>query len=85
MADQKRAILQFKKTASPQDKAKLIDELKSKGAQVTNDDHINSQILPFISFSIPEEHFDSLRQQSLSGEHDVVEHVEADSEMRIQS
>ena len=32
-------------------------------------------VLPFVAFSIPEEHFDALRQQSLSGEQDVVEHV----------
>ncbi|GFZ51104.1 hypothetical protein JCM24511_08862 [Saitozyma sp. JCM 24511] len=83
MAD-KKVIVKFRKSASAEDKARLLDELKGKGAEVTNEDSINSSIMPFAVLTIPSHHYDALRGDALTGDHAVVEHVEEDQEMRIQ-
>ncbi|KAI9634203.1 uncharacterized protein MKK02DRAFT_38876 [Dioszegia hungarica] len=84
MADHKNVIVTFHKTSSPEDRSKLLDELKSKGAQIVKDDNLNSPIMPFVTVSMPDEHFDALQSSSLQG-HDVVKNVEKDQEMRIQA
>ncbi|WWC91988.1 uncharacterized protein L201_006942 [Kwoniella dendrophila CBS 6074] len=79
----KQVIVQFKKSSSADDRQKIIGELKGKGASIVNDDNINSKILPFITVSLPESDFSTL-QSDFSGDHAVVENVEADQEVRIQ-
>nr|XP_019010586.1 uncharacterized protein I206_05060 [Kwoniella pini CBS 10737]OCF49367.1 hypothetical protein I206_05060 [Kwoniella pini CBS 10737] len=79
----KQVIVQFKKSSSADDRQKIISELKGKGATIVNEDNINSKILPFITVSLPESDFSAL-QTDFSGDHEVVENVEADQEVRIQ-
>ncbi|ORY25444.1 hypothetical protein BCR39DRAFT_544109 [Naematelia encephala] len=84
MAD-KKVIMQFKKSASAEDKARIVDSLKAKGAQIHNDDNINSRIMPFISLTLPVDHYEGLKAECVDGSHSVVENLEEDQEMRIQA
>nr|XP_018261165.1 uncharacterized protein I303_06888 [Kwoniella dejecticola CBS 10117]OBR83323.1 hypothetical protein I303_06888 [Kwoniella dejecticola CBS 10117] len=79
----KQVIVQFKKSSSADERQRIIGELKGKGATIVNEDNINSKILPFITVSLPESDFSAL-QTDFSGDHDVVENIEADQEVRIQ-
>ncbi|WWD19916.1 hypothetical protein CI109_104388 [Kwoniella shandongensis] len=80
----KNVIVQFKKTSSADDRQKAISDLTSKGATVVNDDNVNSKIMPFITVSLPEDNFGSFESEFSGGSHSVVEHIEADQEVRIQ-
>lgn len=83
MADHKKVIVQFRKTASEEDKTRTLDSLKAQGAQIINDDNRDSKILPFVSLSLPSDHFDALAQECSLGSHAVVQNVEEDKEMHI--
>ncbi|WWC95106.1 hypothetical protein V866_001958 [Kwoniella sp. B9012] len=82
MAD-KDVIVQFKKSSSTEERQKIIQDLKAKGATVVKDDNINSKILPFITVRLPESDFSTL-QADFGGDHDVVENVEADQVVTTQ-
>ncbi|WVQ94960.1 hypothetical protein IAU59_002050 [Kwoniella sp. CBS 9459] len=79
----KNVIVQFKKTSSEADRQKIISDIKGKGGSVVSDDNVNSKIFPFITVSVPEADFSSL-QSDFSGDHDVVENVEADQQVHTQ-
>ncbi|WRT69953.1 uncharacterized protein IL334_006944 [Kwoniella shivajii] len=79
----KDVIVQFKKTSSAEERQKTVEELKSKGATIVKDDNLNSKIFPFVTVSLPESDFSTL-QSDFSGDHAVVENIEADQEVSIQ-
>ncbi|KAK4689438.1 hypothetical protein P7C73_g670, partial [Tremellales sp. Uapishka_1] len=77
-------IVQFKKTSSAEDRAKIVSDLKdNKGAVIHSEENLNSKIYPFITISLPEDHFDALKSEALTGNHAVVDHVEEDKEVSI--
>ncbi|WVF67364.1 hypothetical protein IAT40_002119 [Kwoniella sp. CBS 6097] len=82
MANQ-NVIVQFKKTSSEDDRQKIIADIKGKGGSVVNDDNVNSKIFPFVTVSLPESDFSAL-QSDFSGDHAVVENVEADQVVHTQ-
>ncbi|ADV23239.1 hypothetical protein I315_05519 [Cryptococcus gattii Ru294] len=81
---EQNVIVQFKKTSSSDERQKAISELTSKGAKVVNDDNVDSKLMPFITVSYPKSDFSALENQFGGGSHDVINHVEADQEVRIQ-
>ncbi|KAK1922311.1 hypothetical protein DB88DRAFT_497842 [Papiliotrema laurentii] len=83
MSDHKNVIVKFKKDASPADKAGVLQDLQSKGGQVTKDDNVNSSIFPFAVVKLPVEHFHALHNEVQSGHH-FVDHVEEDGTVHTQ-
>ncbi|WVW86451.1 hypothetical protein I302_108499 [Kwoniella bestiolae CBS 10118] len=79
----KDVIVQFKKSSSSEERQKIIDDLKAKGATIVKDDNLNSKILPFITVSLSASDFSTL-QADFGGDHDVVENVEADQVVTTQ-
>ncbi|AFR96338.2 hypothetical protein C343_04458 [Cryptococcus neoformans C23] len=77
-------IVQFKKTSSSDERQKAISELTSKGAKIVNDDNVDSKLMPFITVSYPKSDFSALENQFGGGSHNVINHLEADQEVRIQ-
>ncbi|KAL7423873.1 hypothetical protein Q5752_001458 [Cryptotrichosporon argae] len=84
MADHKKTIIKFKKTASTEEKQRTIDDLRAKGAEIYNDDSVNSKIMPFVVLALPEDHFHALHSAASGGSHPAVDLVEEDQEVRIQ-
>ncbi|BEI84489.1 hypothetical protein CcaverHIS002_0410930 [Cutaneotrichosporon cavernicola] len=78
----KDAIVKFQKSATSEEKQKIIDDIKSAGGTIVRDDNVGSSIFPFVVVNVSPDQFASLKS-GLAGSK-VVSHIEEDQEMTTQ-
>ncbi|CAO1629198.1 unnamed protein product [Sympodiomycopsis kandeliae] len=82
MADHKPYIVIFKQNASADTIQSHIAEVESKGGKVKQ--RFDSEIMKGFAASMPEEHGQNLTKASSGGNHEHIEYVEPDSEVKTQ-